>query len=514
MLSANTTTSHSYLHFPSIHHQTSHPPPLSTTPTPPMTPQTTQPRRQHHQCASHSSASTTAFPTASPTPFPPPSPNPPPIALLYPPASISISISPPQANQLRFQCMGCHRDFTTEYAWRSHLQFLHPPSQLASPPAILASHGVAFMAPPLPTSTPKKFSPCLLHTKTHSALPSSVTHTAPNSPSPHTSPPSPLKPLPPSPSSLHAAHGGTHAHATGDATAMSCSRFLSASPQFTQTISTINSITTTNTTTTTIKPADKPIHHLLPRHQRHQLHPMQPTRHPLHSFTPVSTSNPLRVTIEDGSQMHTMHGDLTSKVHILLLKFVAPSAILASHGVAFMAPYLSTSTPKKSSSSILHIKPHSAQPSSATHTAPNSPSSHTSPPSQLKRLPRSQSSIHAVHGGLMLTPLVLLQQCHAQDSSLPHLNSHTQYPQSAPLLTPTPQPPPSNTSMAPAGTRTAQFATRSSPDRRFSQLISESIRERRPLAPTTAPSASQPTAHAQLTNHLILLRSLCVPTVW
>nr|CDS27854.2 hypothetical transcript [Hymenolepis microstoma] len=249
--------------------------PLSTTPTPPMTPQTTQPRRQHHQCASHSSASATAFPTASPTPFPPPSPNPPPIALLYPSAS-TPSISPPQANQLRFQY-------------------------------------------------------------------------------------------------------------------------------------------------------------------------------------------------------------LTSKVHILLLKFVAPSAILASHGVAFMAPYLSTSTPKKSSSSILHIKPHSAQPSSATHTAPNSPSSHTSPPSQLKRLPRSQSSIHAVHGGLMLTPLVLLQQCHAQDSSLPHLNSHTQYPQSAPLLTPTPQPPPSNTSMAPAGTRTAQFATRSSPDRRFSQLISDSCTTHQPL---------------------------------
>nr|CDS27857.2 hypothetical protein HmN_000181800 [Hymenolepis microstoma] len=150
------------------------------------------------------------------------------------------------------------------------------------------------MAPPLSTSTPKKSSPCLLHTKTHSAHPSSVTHTAPNSPSPHTSPPSPLKPLPPSPSSLHAAHGGTHAHATGDATTMPCSRLLSASPQFTHTISTINSITTTNTTTTTIKSADQPIHHHLPRHQRHRLHPMQPTRHPLHSFTPVSTSNPLR----------------------------------------------------------------------------------------------------------------------------------------------------------------------------------------------------------------------------
>nr|CUU99837.1 hypothetical transcript [Hymenolepis microstoma] len=148
-------------------------------------------------------------------------------------------------------------------------------------------------APPLSTSTPKKSSSCLLHTKTHSAHPSSVTHTAPNSPSPHTSPPSPLKPLPPSPSSLHAAHGGTHAHATGPALAMPCSRLLSASPQFTHTISTINSITTTNTTTTTIKSADQPIHHLLPRHQRHRLHPMQPTRHPLLSFTPVSTSNPL-----------------------------------------------------------------------------------------------------------------------------------------------------------------------------------------------------------------------------
>nr|CUU99847.1 hypothetical transcript [Hymenolepis microstoma] len=149
------------------------------------------------------------------------------------------------------------------------------------------------MAPPLSNSTPKKSSPFLLHTKTHSAHPSSVTHTAHNSPSPHTSPPSLLKPLPPSPSSLHAAHGGTHAHATGDATAMSCSRLLSASPQFTHTISTINSITITNTTTTTIKSADQPIHHLLPRHQRHRLHPMQPTRHPLLSFTPVSTSNPL-----------------------------------------------------------------------------------------------------------------------------------------------------------------------------------------------------------------------------
>nr|CUU97975.1 hypothetical transcript [Hymenolepis microstoma] len=177
------------------------------------------------------------------------------------------------------------------------------------------------------------------------------------------------------------------------------------------------------------------------------------------------------------------------------------------NGVAFMAPSLSTSTPKKSSSCILHIKPHSAQPSSATHTAPNSPSSHTSTSSQLKRLPRSQSSIHAVHGGLMLTPLMLLQQCHAHVSSLPHLNSHTQYPQSAPLLTPTPQPPPSNTSVTPAGTRTAQFATRSSPDHRSSQLISESIRERRPLASTSAPIASQPTAHAQLTNHFILPRS-------
>nr|CDS27847.2 hypothetical protein HmN_000180600 [Hymenolepis microstoma] len=150
------------------------------------------------------------------------------------------------------------------------------------------------MAPPLSTSTPKKSSPCLLHTKTRSPHPSSVTHTAPNSPSPHTSSPSPLKPLPPSPSSLHAPHGGTHAHATGAATAMPCSRLLSASPQFTHTISTVNSITTTNTTTTTIKSADQPIHHHLPRHQRHRLHPMQPTRHPLHSFTPVSTSNPLR----------------------------------------------------------------------------------------------------------------------------------------------------------------------------------------------------------------------------
>nr|CDS31369.1 hypothetical transcript [Hymenolepis microstoma]CUU98080.1 hypothetical transcript [Hymenolepis microstoma] len=178
MLSANTTTSHSYLHFPSTHHQTSHPPPLSTTPTPPMTPQTTQPRRQHHQCASHSSGSTTALPNAAPTPLPHPAPNPPQITLLYPPAS-TPSISPPQANQLRFQCMGCHRDFTTECAWRSHLQFPHPPSQIASPSAILTSHGVAFMAPPLSTSTPKKSSSCLLHTKTHSAHPSSVTHTAP-----------------------------------------------------------------------------------------------------------------------------------------------------------------------------------------------------------------------------------------------------------------------------------------------------------------------------------------------
>nr|CUU99871.1 hypothetical transcript [Hymenolepis microstoma] len=168
-LSANTTTLHSVLHFPSIHHQTLHPPTLSTTPTPPVTPQTTQPRRQHHQCASHSSASTTAFPIAAPTPLPPSSPNTPSIALLYPPAS-ALTVSPPQANQLRFQCMGCHRDLT----------------------------------------------------KTHSAHPSSVTHTSPNSSSPHTSPPSLLKPLPPSPSSLHAAHGGTQAHAPGAATAMPC----------------------------------------------------------------------------------------------------------------------------------------------------------------------------------------------------------------------------------------------------------------------------------------------------
>nr|CUU99867.1 hypothetical transcript [Hymenolepis microstoma] len=56
MLSANTNTSHSYIHFSNIHHQTSHPPPLSTTPTPPMTPQTTQPRRQYHQCAEFSHA--------------------------------------------------------------------------------------------------------------------------------------------------------------------------------------------------------------------------------------------------------------------------------------------------------------------------------------------------------------------------------------------------------------------------------------------------------------------------
>nr|CUU98483.1 hypothetical transcript [Hymenolepis microstoma] len=119
--------------------------------------------------------------------------------------------------------MGCHRDFTTECAWRSYLQFPHPPSQLDSPPAILTPHGLAFMAPPLSISTPKKSSPCLLHTKTHSAHPSSVTHTEPNSPSPHTSPPSPLKSPPPSPSSLHAAHGGTQAHDPGAATVMPCS---------------------------------------------------------------------------------------------------------------------------------------------------------------------------------------------------------------------------------------------------------------------------------------------------
>nr|CUU99841.1 hypothetical transcript [Hymenolepis microstoma] len=153
ILSANTTTSNSYLHFPSIHHQTSHPPPLSTTRTPPMTPQTTQP----------------PFPIVAPTPLPPSSPNPPSIALLYPPAS-TLTVFPPQANQLRFQCMGCHRDLT----------------------------------------------------KTHSAYPSLVSHTSPNSSSPHTSPPSLLKPLPPSPSPLHAAHGGTQAHAPGAATAMPC----------------------------------------------------------------------------------------------------------------------------------------------------------------------------------------------------------------------------------------------------------------------------------------------------
>nr|CDS33265.1 conserved hypothetical protein [Hymenolepis microstoma] len=198
MLSANTTTAHSYLHFPGIHHQTSHQPPSSsTTPTPPMTPQTAQPRRQHRQCASLSFASNTAFPTAAPTPPPPPpSPNPLPISLLSPPGS-TPSLSPPQANQLRFLCMGCHRDFTTECAWRSHLQFPHPPSQLAPPCAILASHGVASMAPPLSTSTPRKSPPCTPHTRTHSAQPSSLTH-APSSKSTsnHTSLPSLPKPLP------------------------------------------------------------------------------------------------------------------------------------------------------------------------------------------------------------------------------------------------------------------------------------------------------------------------------
>nr|CUU97973.1 hypothetical transcript [Hymenolepis microstoma]CUU99835.1 hypothetical transcript [Hymenolepis microstoma] len=84
------------------------------------------------------------------------------------------------------------------------------------------------MAPPLSTSTPKKSSSCLLHTKTQLAHPSSVTHSNPNSPSPHTSPPSPLKPLPPSPSSLNAAHGGTQADAPGAATVMPCSSILSA----------------------------------------------------------------------------------------------------------------------------------------------------------------------------------------------------------------------------------------------------------------------------------------------
>nr|CDS33266.1 hypothetical protein HmN_000500300 [Hymenolepis microstoma] len=203
--------------------------------------------------------------------------------------------------------MGCHRDFTTECAWRSHLQFPHPPSQLAPPCAILASHGVASMAPPLSTSTPRKSPPCTPHTRTHSAQPSSLTH-APSSKSTsnHTSLPSLPKPLPlplppsPSPSSLHAAHGGTHAHAPSAVAAMPCSRLLSVSPHFTHTTSTINSTTTTTiipTTTTktkTIKTTDQSVHHHLRQQQRHRLHLMQQTPHPLHSFTPVATSNPLR----------------------------------------------------------------------------------------------------------------------------------------------------------------------------------------------------------------------------
>nr|CDS28863.2 hypothetical transcript [Hymenolepis microstoma] len=99
-------------------------------------------------------------------------------------------------------------------------------------------------------------------------------------------------------------------------------------------------------------------------------------------------------------------------------------------------------------------------------------------------------------------------------SPLPPIRTASRSPSPRTLTSSSPSSPSSNTSVAPAGTHTVQFATRSSPEHRSSQLISESIRERRPLAPTTAPSASQPTAHAQLTNHLILLRSpLCTKSV-
>nr|CDS30559.2 zinc finger protein 729 [Hymenolepis microstoma] len=279
ILSANTTTSHSYLHFPSIHHQTSHPPPLSTTHTSTMTPQTTQPRRQHHQCASHSSTSATAFPIAAPTPLLPPSPNPPPIALLQSTTlpmyelaprlhhCVRMEISPLIPTSFFSTCLTfCHSCITWLGIFGSTSLHLHSKEILHLP---------------------------IAHQNTLSSTIFSHPY-CPNSPSSHTLPQSLLKALPPSSSSLHASHSGTHADAPGVATAMPCLRLLSASSQFTHTIFTINSITTTNTTITTIKSTDQSIHHHLPRHQRHQLHPMQPTRHPLHSFTPVSTLNPLR----------------------------------------------------------------------------------------------------------------------------------------------------------------------------------------------------------------------------
>nr|CUU99870.1 zinc finger protein [Hymenolepis microstoma] len=251
------------------HHKRKHP---LTSPPPPPPPSSTT--TSHSHIPTPSQLLPTAPPTPSPTttqltqtlqqfspPPPPPSPPttlPPPSSANLPPPRFTPTTRPPQPTQLHFICMRCHRAFIAERAWRLHLQLPHPAPQFVSPPAPTPSHGMAFAAPTLTTSTPINSSTSSFHTPTRSTplhFPT-LSHFILNSPNPHTPPPSPppsSHPHPPTPPpSPPLPHSCTNADADGAATAMARSSLLTATSNLNYTTSTVKTIEPANNSTTNI----------------------------------------------------------------------------------------------------------------------------------------------------------------------------------------------------------------------------------------------------------------------
>ncbi|VDO16476.1 unnamed protein product [Rodentolepis nana] len=178
-------------------------------------------KRKHPPTFSHSTTSSTS---------PPPTSSP-----IHSPRGSTTTTCPLQSTHHHFKCMHCHRDFTNEHEWRLHLQHAHNPAQVASPPSTLRSNTLSYATPHLSASSPTKSSISSFHTLTHTTphFPT-LSHFTLNSSAPQT-------PLPSTRADVDI---------TGTVTAMRHLSLLSATPNFTHTISTFKTITPTPTTNT------------------------------------------------------------------------------------------------------------------------------------------------------------------------------------------------------------------------------------------------------------------------